>query len=307
MNENSTNEFFHTYEISDIARYFNKNTGKPSSNEAIFYEIDASFHTPQAPIRLLGLTIALCTEGEGDINIGLKQYKFQKNSLLLLNPNQYVYSTRSSSPLKLVIIGCNIDLIQSIVPKLSGLLSLMIHNPMEAVTHLTEQQAHSISEFMRYVGIKIEQPDTPMKRMKICSLLQALLCELIEIHYVGSEGVERFQTRKEEIFARFVSEVMQNFKRERSVSFYADKLCVTPKHLSAVVKDITTHTAGELIDHYVIMEAKVMLAESSYTIQEIANKLNFANQSFFGKYFKHLTGYSPSQFRKMASLGDSLQ
>ncbi|MDE5813808.1 MAG: helix-turn-helix domain-containing protein, partial [Muribaculaceae bacterium] len=96
--------------------------------------------------------------------------------------------------------------------------------------------------------------------------------------------------------------VLQNFRAERSVAFYADRLCVTPKHLSAVAKDITKHTASELIDHYVIMEAKIMLAESALTIQEIANKLNFANQSFFGKYFKHLTGYSPSQFRKMASI-----
>lgn len=302
MSEKSTTEFYHTYEISDIARYFNKNSSKKTNSEAIFYEIDASIHAPQAPIRLLGLTIALCTEGEGELTIGLKNFKFRKNSLMLLNPNQYVYSTRVSSPLKLVIIGCNVDLIQSIVPKLSGLLSLMIHNPMESVTALTEEQAYNIQEVMRYIGKKLDNPDNPIKKMKICSLLQALLCEIIEIHYVDTKGVERFQSRKEEIFAKFVSEVMQNFKNERSVSFYAERLFVTPKHLSAVVKEITSHTAGELIDHYVIMEAKVMLAESSLTIQEVANKLNFANQSFFGKYFKHLTGYSPSEFRKKTSL-----
>ncbi len=302
MNESNNQEFYHTYEISDIARYLNKNSEKSSNNEAVFYEIDASVHAPQAPIRLLGLTLALCTEGEGDLTIGLKNFKFKKNSLIILSPNQYVYSTHTSSPLKLVIIGCNVNLIQSIVPKLSGLVSLMIHNPIESVTSLTEQQAYNIKEFMRYIGRKLDAPDTQMKRMKICSLLQALLWELIEIHNVGSEGIERFPTRKEEIFAKFVVEVLGNFKSERSVSFYADRLCVTPKHLSAVVKEITTHTAGELIDHYVIMEAKVMLAESTLTIQEIANKLNFANQSFFGKYFKHLTGYSPSQFRKMTSL-----
>lgn len=302
MSENNNQEFFHTYEISDIARYFNKNSQSPTNNDAIFYEIDASEHTPQAPIRLLGLTIALCTEGEAEINIGLKSFKFRKNSLMLLNPNQYVYSTKVTSPVKLAIIGCNVELIQSIVPKLSGLLSLMIHNPMESVTYLTDKQAQDIREFMRYIGKSLDAPDSPIKRVKICSFLQGLLCEIIEIHYVGSEGVERVQTRKEEIFSKFVAEVMGNFKKERSVSFYADRLCVTPKHLSAVVKDITTHTAGELIDHYVIMEAKVMLAETAMTIQEIANRLNFANQSFFGKYFKHLTGYSPSQFRKMASI-----
>lgn len=302
INDNSNTEFYHTYEISDIARFLNKNKDNDAHDDVIFYEISSSGNKDQAPIRILGLTIALCVEGEGELSIGDKTYRFKKNSILLLNPNQYVHSLKTLSPSKSIVIGCNVDIIQSIFPKLSGLLSLMIHNPLESVTELTDQQAADIKEYMRVIGKKLEAPDTPIKRTKICSLMQVMLCEIIEMHYVTSDGIPKAQTRKEEIFGKFVAEVLQNFTQERSVSFYADRLCVTPKHLSAVVKEITTHTAGELIDHYVIMEAKIMLAESSLTIQEIANKLNFANQSFFGKYFKHLTGYSPSNFRKMTSL-----
>ncbi|MDE6512150.1 MAG: helix-turn-helix domain-containing protein, partial [Muribaculaceae bacterium] len=155
--------------------------------------------------------------------------------------------------------------------------------------------------YMKLIGRKLSAPDSPLKRTKISNLVQALLCEIIEKHYVSKDGTARPQTRKEEILSKFIVEVLQHFRSERSVAFYADRLCLTPKHLSAVAKEITGHTASELIDHYVIMEAKIMLAESALTIQEISNKLNFANQSFFGKYFKHLTGYSPSAFRKMAS------
>lgn len=302
MNDNINTEFFHTYEIADIARFLNRNKGKETHDDAIFYEVTSSDNKDQAPIRVLGLTIALCLEGEGEISIGEKTFRFKRNSMLLLNPNQYVHSLKTFSPSRTLVIGCNVDMFQSIVPKLSGLLSLMIHNPLESVTELSDEQANDMQEYMRVIGKKLEAPDTPIKRTKICSLMQVILCEIIEMHYVTSDGVPKSQTRKEEIFGKFVAEVMQNFKQERSVSFYANQLCVTPKHLSAVVKEISTHTAGELIDHYVIMEAKMMLAESSLTIQEIANKLNFANQSFFGKYFKHLTGYSPSTFRKMTSL-----
>lgn len=303
MIENENKEFFHTYNISDIARYINRHSEDSNYDDAVFYEFETNSYERQAPIRVLGLTIALCTEGEGEISIGMKNFKFRKNSLLLLSSNQYVHSLRAGCPIRFMLIGCNIELVENIVPKLSGLLSLMIHNPMESVTTLTEEQSLSIQQYLRFVGRKLEAKSTPIKRTKICSLLQALLCEIIEIHYVVSdENAARFKTRKEEIFVRFVNEVIQNFKTQRSVSFYADRLCVTPKHLSAVVKEISTHTAGELIDHYVIMEAKVMLSESTLSIQEIANKLNFANQSFFGKYFKHLTGYSPSEFRKMASI-----
>ena len=91
--------------------------------------------------------------------------------------------------------------------------------------------------------------------------------------------------------------VEESFSKERSVNYYAEKLNITPKHLSAVAKETSGHTAGEWIDSYVILEAKMLLQNSEMSIQEISSRLNFANQSFFGKYFKHHTGVSPKAFR----------
>lgn len=303
MTDNKEPEFHRTYDISDISRFFNRKSGNTNpENYAVYYEVDNALNRTNAPIRVLGLTIALCIRGEGEVGIGVKKYKFSKNSLMLLNPNQYVHSLSSTEPVKIMALGCNLEMIEAIMPKISGLLPLIIHNPIESVSLLSDQHSLDIQEYMRLIGEKLKAVDSPLKRTKVSNLIQALLCEIIEKHYVNKEGVEKPQTRKEEILSKFILEVLQNFRTERSVAFYADRLCVTPKHLSAVAKDITGHTASELIDHYVIMEAKIMLAETALTIQEISNKLNFANQSFFGKYFKHLTGYSPSTFRKMASV-----
>lgn len=303
MTDNFTTKFNRTYDISDIFRFFNRKSGNSNPEKyAVYYEVDNAINHTEAPIRVLGLTIALCIEGEGEVGIGVKKYRFSKNSLMLLNPNQYVHSLSSLGQVKIKAIGCNLEMIESIMPKISGLLPLLIHNPIESVSSLSEEHSKDIQEYMRIIGEKLKAVDSPLKRTKISNLIQALLCEIIEKHYVSKEGVEKPQSRKEEILSKFILEVLQNFRTQRSVAFYADKLCVTPKHLSAVAKDISGHTASELIDHYVIMEAKIMLAETALTIQEISNKLNFANQSFFGKYFKHLTGYSPSAFRKMASI-----
>ena len=85
------------------------------------------------------------------------------------------------------------------------------------------------------------------------------------------------------------------------MNFYAEKLFVTPKHLSAVLKEISGKTAGEWIDHRVILEAKLLLRTTGMNIQEISVALNFSNQSFFGKYFKHLTGLSPREYRNRIS------
>ena len=80
------------------------------------------------------------------------------------------------------------------------------------------------------------------------------------------------------------------------MAYYAGKMFLTPKHLSTVVKEVSGKTAGEWIDSLVILEAKALLKSSEQSIQEIADELHFANQSFFGKYFKHHTGMSPKEY-----------
>ena len=108
----------------------------------------------------------------------------------------------------------------------------------------------------------------------------------------------RSKSRKDVIFEKYMREVLKHYKTERSVAFYADKLCLTAKHLSSVVKEMSGKTASEWIERFVILEARALLKSSDMSIQQIAEQLNFANQSFFGKYFKHHMGISPKEYRK---------
>lgn len=290
-----------TYDIAQISKFFNDRSGGGHSEvnrNVVYYEVDNTLTSPDMPVRIIGLTIALCLEGEGELCIGVKKYRFHKNSILVLNPHQYVRSISTQEVIRMRVIGCSLDVVENIMPKLSGLLPVIIHNPMESVYSLTDMQMEKISQYFDLIQSRLSSTSTPFSAPKINCLLQALLYEIMEYHFVQTDGTEKPRSRKEEILAKFIIEVLQNFRTERSVSFYADRLCMTPKHLSSVVKEITLHTASELIDHYVIMEAKIMLKETDFTIQEISAKLNFANQSFFGKYFKHLTGFSPTEYRK---------
>lgn len=90
-----------------------------------------------------------------------------------------------------------------------------------------------------------------------------------------------------------------NFKRERSVEWYSNEMCLTPKHLSEVVKTVSGKTAGQWITLFVMIETKMLLHDSSLSIKEISLEMNFPNQSFLGKYFKNIAGMSPSDYRKM--------
>ena len=108
----------------------------------------------------------------------------------------------------------------------------------------------------------------------------------------------RKQTRAEAIFANFIHLLEQNFRTQRRVSWYAEQLCITPKYLSEIVKKISLRTPNDWIDSYVILEARVLLKNTTKSIKEITDELNFPNQSFLGKYFKEHVGVSPSEYRK---------
>jgi AraC-like DNA-binding protein len=92
--------------------------------------------------------------------------------------------------------------------------------------------------------------------------------------------------------------VEENCRKERRVAWYAQQLNITPKYLSEAVKRVSGRTAVEWVEDYVTMELRVLLKNSTKTIKEIANELNFPNQSFLGKYFKEHVGMAPSEYRK---------
>lgn len=96
---------------------------------------------------------------------------------------------------------------------------------------------------------------------------------------------------------RFIRLVQEHFRTERFLDFYAEKLDITPKHLSRTIKIQTGISPVEWINRFVILEAKVMLRSSNMNIQQIAEELHFPSQSFFGKYFKKATGVSPKDYR----------
>lgn len=106
------------------------------------------------------------------------------------------------------------------------------------------------------------------------------------------------ETRSEVLMRNFLKQVQAFHKQERKVEFYADRLCLSPKYLSQTIKSYSGKTAGEWIDEYVVLEAKVLLRSTNMTIQQIGDELNFPSQSFFGKYFKRLTGMSPKAYRE---------
>ena len=104
-------------------------------------------------------------------------------------------------------------------------------------------------------------------------------------------------SHKEDLVMCFINLVQENFRLQRNVSFYANQLNVTSKYISEAVGEITGKSPHEIISNFAIVEAKLFLDDPTLTISQIADSLNFSDQSFFGKYFKRNTGISPKDYR----------
>lgn len=105
-----------------------------------------------------------------------------------------------------------------------------------------------------------------------------------------------YKSRQEYIFSRFM-DLLSAHAEERSVQFYASRLCLTSKYLSVIVKQVSGKTPTAWIKERVIQEIKYRLCHTQQSVKEISYTLNFPNASFFGKYFKRATGVSPFIYR----------
>jgi AraC-like DNA-binding protein len=108
----------------------------------------------------------------------------------------------------------------------------------------------------------------------------------------------RSAARVNGVFERFMALVTEYHNTERGMAFYADKLCLTPKYLSKLVKQSSGRSAPDWIDAFVILEAKNMLKYSDMAVKEIVYALHFPNQSAFYKFFKANTGQTPTEYRR---------
>ncbi|MGM9804009.1 MAG: helix-turn-helix domain-containing protein [Muribaculaceae bacterium] len=136
----------------------------------------------------------------------------------------------------------------------------------------------------------------PYQRETLCHLTCAFFYGIGNYLYQLSDN--RTLTNKEDITRRFMNELKDNYKTERKVSFYANKLNITPGYLSTITKAVSGKSPTDLINEFVAKEACAQLKCTSRTIQQISFDLNFPSQSFFGKYFKRIVGCTPLAYRQ---------
>lgn len=256
------------------------------------------FLTAPYPFKIQFSIIELCLAGSMRVRLNLNEYELRRNTWMIVTPGSIGQCLEVSADCRIIVIALANDYIIT-EDNSEGALIVRKFLSRQSLLELTDAQTAEVQTIYRALRDKLRQPDFRFKHVILKGYLQVLYGELCQLMApLVEEQDARQSSRKKLIFDRFLEELRQNYASQRSVQFYADRLCLTPKYLSQIIHSVSGRHAGEWIRDYVILEAKALLKSGQYTIQQVADMLNFANQSFFGVYFKKAVGCSPTAYKE---------
>lgn len=252
----------------------------------------------QGPDRRNFILMALCQCGEASYTIDTRQQTVRPGDLLFIS-ERHIFDNYAASPdFKCFSIMLSTEFYHGFVQNVRNVSSLLLFSMNYPVVQLTKQEIQVYTNYYQAVRNKMSDAAHPYRTEVVKALLLAMFYDMSGVIYRVEQHTTKTQTRTEALFARFVKLLEQYFRSERRVGWYAEQLCITPKYLSEIVKVVSKRTPNEWIDNYVVLEMRVLLKNSTMSIKEIADELNFPNQSFLGKYFKEHVGMSPSEYRR---------
>ena len=265
---------------------------------------DDNIHPFEHPFRFDGILLLYCVKGNMRMSINLNEYDITDNSLILCTPQNILKAAdipyQEKASLHYVVIAMSQKFASELRLDFKRLLSEGMPLVDAPVATLSPDDRELVARYLELVA-KVSKSEMKFKDDALRSLMSSLFCMVAGVWMEKVDEMKKASaqttTRSRMIFEQFIRLVSEYHTKHRNVGFYADKLCLTPKYLSKLIKTASGKSAPEWIDSYVILEAKNLLKYSDITIKEIVYRLNFPNQSVFYKFFKARTGMTPSEYR----------
>ena len=267
-------------------------------NDLLLLEHMSEVPFPREPRRMNFILIALCTNGQVRYTMDTQEQVVNPGDVLIVSERHVIDNYQATDDLDGLCFIVSVKFFHEIIQNISDLSALFLFSRRHPVLHLMERDQRVFQEYFSVIRSKIHNVDNHFRKDLIRTLLLAMFYDLSDVIYRFQQQTGERQSRADVIFTRFIKFVEEHCKHERRVSWYAQQLGITPKYLSECVKHVSRRTPNEWIDNYVLLELRVLLKNSTKSIKDITQEMNFPNQSFLGKYFKEHVGISPSEYRR---------
>jgi len=262
------------------------------------YQFDIAPHTHDGLVQLLYVT-----DGGGTVFIDGTIWQIRPPTLIVV-PSRHVHGFRFSND----IDGPVVTAAQS------GLESIASVAAPELLQHIRRPLVLAVPGSMRHVDALMPLLETVEREARVdapgnfasgTALLLAVFVQIARIAMAMTpreSGNSTPRSRKWTQLERFHSLVDQHFREHHAVEDYAAKMGLTAGHLSRLCREVLGQSSLDIINARIVHEAERELVYSILGVKQIASLLGFADEAYFGRFFRKHTGLTPTQFRQAARL-----
>lgn len=248
--------------------------------------------------ELLGYVI--CQKGWAEVELNNELYRLEAGKLMTIFPSTIVKHIDISADFSGIGIAVNRNYLNELsTPTSQSMLLDVLHIKDNPMVTIDRQQQQTLVEMFDLICAKHARQSHAFRNEITGILFVAFIFEVFAIYTKNRLQIsdKRDNSRYSDIFKKFMILLSQHSRRERSVSFYADQLCICPKYLTTIIKNVSGRGVHSWIEQSVASNAKTLLKNTTMSIGEIAIELNFATATFFGQYFKRVVGITPRDYR----------
>lgn len=268
------------------------------TDNIIIYEANEFPHFLMQPFYSDYVGIVVCHQGMFRFCVDGTSFVASMGETVFLSPGILFHVQEVSADFRYTLLFYRVEQILHMLG--NTVVSMRLYSTLYpqscTVAHTEcEEMLTSYARMLLDLELKEKHDTYSLHEQKL--LLMAVTYRLCSIFSASFQKEGKEMRRKIETFEMLVKLIEENFMRERTVSFYADQLCLTPKYLSVIVKSVCGKTVQQLIFKAIIRRSIYLMKNTNMTIQQIASVLSFPNASSFGTFFKKHTGLSPKNYR----------
>lgn len=247
--------------------------------------------------RTEGGAILFCRRGSATVTVDQLHDRITRDTLLLLLPGSILHLNERTDDFRVRFCAFSIELFSEAAYRLDPSFFHILHD--HAVIRLPDRIVEAVRNWFQMASYTYRDRDNIFRNTIIRNRLQNVLLEAFDKtrRFAPDVHPQSGTTRQADLFRHFVALVHEHCTEQREVAFYADQLCISTRYLSTIVRSVAHSTAKEFIDRSVVLEIKMLLESTELSVQEIAYRLHFPDQSYLGRFFKKHTGVSPTEFR----------
>ncbi len=277
------------------------------ANDIIVYDheflntMDVFCPDEMPPVRLDAMAFFLCTYGEISLRVDYQTHRLTKGTMLLLTNRHILETIHVSNSYEGYTLIISQEMMLSCIDWALDLRKLINSGPpLDPLVKLEEDEMRRLVEVVQRLKRNMKNTDHTFQNYMVRVEVNSFIMELADIFAKKTANgtvTPKKESRKDDILQKFIHLILTHGRKEHEVTFYAQQLYMTPGNLSRILTNSTGKPPLKWINEMLVADAKILLRKPDTNVQQIAETLNFADQSSFGKFFKKHTGVTPMEFR----------